>query len=300
MSEPTTTDITASDVMLAKPAAPASGGFWRRLRRDRAAMISLCFLVVVATASLLAPLIAPFDPERDGTLAEALHGPSLTHLLGTDDLGRDVLTRILYAGRVSLGSALLAVAVASVLGFPFGLLAGFRGGRVDSLVMRVNDTLMSFPPLVLAISIVGMLGTSLVNAMIAIGIVYAPRFMRVMRAAVLSIREEAYVEAAIMMGSTGMRTTRRHILPNVLSPLFVEITLSLGFAILAEASLSFVGLGVQPPTASWGSMLDTGFTFMDRAPVYALAPGVMIFLVVLSLNTLGDGLRDSLGREERR
>lgn len=301
MSEPTATDTTVDDMTPVAPGTPSGGhGFWRRLRRDRAAMISLCFLAIIAAASLLAPIIAPFDPDRDGTLAEALDGPSLSHLLGADDLGRDVLTRILYAGRVSLGSALLAVAVASVLGFPLGLLAGFRGGRVDSIVMRVNDTLMSFPPLVLAISIVGMLGTSLVNAMIAIGIVYAPRFMRVMRAAVLSIREEAYVEAAIMMGSPGVRTARRHILPNVLSPLFVEITLSLGFAILAEASLSFVGLGVQPPTASWGSMLDAAFTYMDRAPVYALAPGVMIFLVVLSLNTLGDGLRDSLGREERR
>lgn len=272
--------------------------FLSRLARQRLALVALGFLLVVGLASLLAPLIAPHDPEQ-GTLRDALRGPSAQHLFGTDDIGRDIFSRMLFAGRVSLGAAFVAVGVASVLGFPLGLIAGFRGGRWDAVIMRVNDTLMSFPPLVLAISIVGILGPDLINAMIAIGIVYAPRFMRVIRAATLGIRDEAYVEAATMMGSSPWRTIRRHVLPNALSPLLVEVTLSLGFAILAEASLSFVGLGAQPPTASWGSMLDAAFSYLDRAPAFALLPGVAIFLVVLSLNTLGDGLRDSIGRQAR-
>lgn len=283
---------------VATPPATSWGRFLGRLRHQRLALVALGFLVVIATASLLAPVLAPYGPE-DGTLRNALQGPSAQHWLGTDDIGRDIFSRMLHAGRVSLGAAVVAVAVASVLGFPLGLVAGFRGGRWDAAIMRVNDTLMSFPPLVLAVAIVGILGPDLINAMVAIGIVYAPRFMRVIRAATLSIRQEAYVEAATMMGSSGRRTIRRHVLPNALSPLLVEITLSLGFAILAEASLSFVGLGAQPPTASWGSMLNAAFSYLNRAPVFALIPGVAIFLVVLSLNMLGDGLRDSLGRETR-
>lgn len=301
--DPGTTQLTGTT----DPTLGADGGvtparswrrFARRLARQRPAMIALGFLVSISLVSLLAPWLAPYDP-NDGVLRDALHGPSADHLLGTDDIGRDIFSRMLHAGRISLSAALIAVAVAMVLGFPLGLVAGYVGGRWDALIMRVNDTLMSFPPLVLAVTIVGVLGPDLVNAMVAIGIVYAPRFMRVIRAATMTVRQEAYVEAASMMGSSPVRTIRRHVLPNALSTLVVEVTLSLGFAILAEASLSFVGLGVQPPSASWGSMLNSAFSYLNRAPVFALIPGVAIFLVVLSLNTLGDGLRDSLGRQAR-
>lgn len=287
------------ELVAAQPGAPAGRRrFLRRFAGQRAAVVALGFLLLVGLVALLAPVLAPYEPDR-GVLADALQGPSGEHWLGTDDLGRDILSRLLHAGRISLSAAFIAVGIAAALGFPPGLIAGYVGGRWDTAIMRVNDTLMSFPPLILAVTIVGVLGPDLVNAMVAIGIVYAPRFMRVIRAATLTIREEAFVEAATMMGSSPARTIRRHVLPNALSPIVVEITLSLGFAILAEASLSFIGLGVQPPSASWGSMLKSAFRYLADAPVFALMPGVAIFLVVLSLNMLGDGLRDSLGREAR-
>ncbi|TDD84172.1 ABC transporter permease [Actinomadura darangshiensis] len=292
------------------PAAPAAAGspptgtavrvgFLRRFRRQRAAVAALAILVLITLAAVLAPWWTLYDP-AGGSLSDALSGPSGGHWLGTDDLGRDVFTRMMYGARLSLGAAVIAVGVAMAIGLPLGLIAGYAGGLVDSAIMRVNDALMSFPPLILAISIVGFLGAGLTNAMIAIGVIYAPRFMRVVRGAAMAVREETYVEAARMMGAPAHRIVRRHVLPNILSPLLVEISLSLGFAIIAEASLSFIGLGVQPPSASLGSMLGEAFRHLRDAPVYAIGPGVAIMIIVLSLNVLGDGLRDSLGRRAMR
>jgi ABC-type dipeptide/oligopeptide/nickel transport system permease subunit len=283
----------------ALPDAAARIGFVGRFRRQRGAVSALAILLLITLAAVLAPFWTVYDP-AGGSLADALSGPSGSHWLGTDDLGRDVFTRMVYGARLSLAAAVIAVGVALVIGLPFGLLAGYAGGRGDSVIMRVNDALMSFPPLILAISIVGFLGPGLTNAMIAIGVIYAPRFMRVVRGAAMAVREETYVEAARMMGVPAHRVIRRHVLPNILSPLLVEISLSLGFAIIAEASLSFIGLGVQPPSASLGSMLGEAFRYLRDAPVFAIGPGIAIVIIVLSLNVLGDGLRDSLGRRAMR
>jgi len=287
-----------ADRIQARGPAPRVG-FGRRFLRQRGAVIALAILLVITAAAVLAPLWTFHDP-NGGVLSDAFSGPSGSHWFGADDLGRDVFTRMVYGARLSLGAAVIAVGIALVIGLPFGLVAGFAGGRWDTVIMRVNDALMSFPPLILAVSIVGFLGASLTNAMAAIGIVYAPRLMRVVRGAAMSIRQETYVEAARMMGVPARQIIGRHVLPNILSPLLVEISLSLGFAILAEASLSFIGLGVQPPSASLGSMLGDAFRYLRRAPVFAIAPGVAIMIIVLSLNVLGDGLRDSLGRRARR
>ncbi|TDB95778.1 ABC transporter permease [Actinomadura sp. 7K534] len=301
MSVKQDTSITAIPAAAdgAVPDASARIGFAGRFRRQRGAVAALAILSLITVAAVLAPFWTLHDP-AGGSLSDALSGPSGGHWLGTDDLGRDVFTRMVYGARLSLAAAVIAVGVALAIGLPFGLLAGYAGGRGDSVIMRVNDALMSFPPLILAISIVGFLGPSLTNAMIAIGVIYAPRFMRVVRGAAMAVREETYVEAARMMGVPAHRVIRRHLLPNILSPLLVEISLSLGFAIIAEASLSFIGLGVQPPSASLGSMLGEAFRYMRDAPVFAIGPGLAIMIIVLSLNVLGDGLRDSLGRRAMR
>jgi ABC-type dipeptide/oligopeptide/nickel transport system permease subunit len=200
---------------------------------------------------------------------------------------------------VSLIAAVQAVALALVLGVIPGLLAGFFGGWVDMVISRITDALMSFPPLLLAIAIVGVFGPNLRNAMIAVGVIFAPRFLRLTRSAVLSVKEETYIEASRSIGTSTAAVLRRHIVPNILSPLIVQVSLSLGFAMLAEASLSFLGLGVQPPEASWGAMVGRAYRFLNQAPTMVLFPGAAIALTVLSFNVLGDGLRDSFGREVR-
>lgn len=273
-------------------------GFVHRFHRQRLAVVALWFLVLIGLVVVLAPLIAPHDPNAID-VRRVLEGPSAEHLLGTDDLGRDVLSRLLFAGRISLLAAVEAVGIALLLGVPLGLISGYVGGWVDTVIMRFNDALMSFPALILAIAIIGFLGPSVTNAMVAIGIVYAPRLMRVVRGSVLSVREETYIEASRSIGCSPYRMIRRHVLPNVLSPLIVQTTLSLGLAILAEASLSFIGLGVQPPEASWGAMLGRSFAYLAEAPLFVISPGIAITLVVLSFNVVGDGLRDALGRDRR-
>lgn len=275
---------------------------WRRFRRrfqaQRVGLISLGFLAFVVVIAILAPILAPHDPNSQD-LRAVLQSPSGDHWLGTDDVGRDVLSRLLYASRVSLLAALLAVSVALGLGLIPGLIAGYARGWVDSVVMRIADALMAFPPLILAVALVGVLGPGLTNAMIAVGIVFSPRFLRVLRGAALSVREETYIEAARGIGCSSTKILRRHVLPNVLSPLIVQVSFAAGTAMLAEASLSFLGLGVQPPDASWGAMLGRAYRFYDRAPWVVVFPGVAIALTVLAFNLLGDALRDSLGREER-
>lgn len=275
-------------------------GFLRRFRQKKAAVAALAFLVAVVVVSVLAPVLAPQDPNFQD-LSSSLAPPlSDGHLLGTDELGRDVLSRLMYAGRISMLAALQAVSVGFVLGVPLGLLSGYAGGVVDTIVMRVTDGVMSFPPLILAIAIISVLGPNLRNAMIAVGIVFAPRFLRLVRASVLAVREETYIEAARTIGTPVRSIIVRHVLPNVLSPMIVQLSLAAGFTLLAEAGLSFLGLGVQPPDASWGSMMGRSFRVLSQEPWLIVWPGAMVVLSVLSFNLLGDGLRDSLGRETRK
>lgn len=287
------------DALEAAGTVSAEGGtrrFVRRFLRQRLAVASLIFLVLMALAAVTAPWLSPYDPDAQD-LANALKAPNGSHWLGTDDLGRDVLSRVLHAGRVSLLAAVEAVAVAVAVGLAPGLIAGYLGGRTDRIIMRVADAFMSFPPLVLALTIVGVLGPSLHNAMIAVGLVFAPRVLRMMRGSTLAVREETYVEAARSIGFSNRTIVLREVLPNAIPPIIVQVSLFAGAAMLAEASLSFLGIGVQPPTASWGSMLSRAYRFMGQAPWLAIAPGVAISLCVLSFNMLGDGIRDSFGRD---
>lgn len=288
----------------ATPLASAKGEsplrrFARRFAQERSGVVASCFLALVVVCAFAAPLLAPYDPDAQ-SLQNRLQAMSWEHPFGTDDLGRDVLSRLLFASRVSLIAALQATAIGVALGVPVGLIAGYTQGIVDTIASRVADAVMAIPALLLALAIVGILEPNLTSAMIAIGVVYAPRLFRITRAAAISIREETFVEAARSVGSGTGRIITGHILPNILSPLVVQISLSMGFAILFEASISFLGLGVQPPDASWGSMLGRSTRFFAESPHLVVVPGIAILLTVLSFNVIGDGIRDSLGKETRR
>lgn len=266
--------------------------WWRLLLRNPIGLVGTTIVALTILLAILAPVISPYDPANQD--AERLLGPSPDHYFGTDELGRDTFSRIIYGARVSLEVGIIAVAVSLVLGGTLGILAGFFGGFVDSVIMRFVDILFAFPGLILAIVIAGLLGPSSRNAMIAIGIVYAPAFARVVRGSVLSVQNELYIEAAHVAGATSTRVINRHILPNIVAPLIVLVTVYLSSAVLAEAGLSFLGLGTQPPEPSWGGMLNAARTFMEINPWMAIAPGLAIMFVVLGLNFLGDGLRDVL------
>jgi peptide/nickel transport system permease protein len=270
----------------------------RRLLANRAAVISGGFLLVLALAALVAPVLAPHDPNKQDLL-NALQGPSGDFLLGTDNKGRDVFSRILFASRVALMAPLLAVSVGVVLGVPAGLLAGTTRGRIDAVMGRIADTTLSIPPLVLALAIVAILGPGLTNAMLAIGIVYAPRLFRVTRGATMSVSEELYVDASRSIGCSTPRLLWAHVLPNIAGPLLVQVTLMMGFSLLAEASLSFLGLGIQIPDASWGSMLRDAYQDKFKAPYAVVPPGIAMTLTILAFNTLGDGLRDVITARRR-
>ncbi|WP_181781504.1 ABC transporter permease [Pseudonocardia pini] len=270
-----------------------AGRAMRQLRRNRSAMVALTFLLLVVLAAVLAPLLAPADPAAQD-LINQLQGPSSEHLLGTDNFGRDVLSRLLFGAQVTLVAVLQALVIAAVAGIPLGLLAGFVGGPVDAVLSRVSDALLSLPPLILALAIVGILGPGLTNVMIAIGVVLAPPLFRLARGAAQSVTSETYIEACRAMGCSPWRILWRHVLPNASSPLLVQLTFSAGVIIIAEASLSFLGLGVQPPDASWGTMLRDAFDAIYESPYFMVAPAVMIVLTILSFAVLGDGLRDAL------
>jgi ABC-type dipeptide/oligopeptide/nickel transport system permease subunit len=259
-------------------------------------MVALAYLVVVLVAAVAAPVLTSSDPNATN-LRNALKGPSGDHWLGTDDLGRDVFTRLLFAARISLQAAVQSVGLGLLLGVVPGVLAGYFRGWVDTVVMRITDVLLAFPPIILAIAIVGVLGPNLTNAMLAIGVIFTPRFVRITRSSVMQTREETYVEASRSIGTSTWGILRRRILPNSLSPLIVSVSLASGTAMIAEATLSFLGLGVQPPQASWGSMVGRAVRHIDRAPWLIVFPGLAIALTVLALNLVGDGLRDSFGRE---
>ncbi len=263
-----------------------------RLRGYRLAAFGGLLVATLILVAVFAHALTSFNPARPD-MSSLLQAPTSRHWLGTDDLGRDVLTRIMYAGRVSLLVGLGAMAIAAVIGVTAGLLAGYVGGWTDQVISLFIDAVYSFPTLVLAVAIVGVFGPSLNNAVVAIGIVSVPRFARLIRGQVLTLRERDYVEAARATGATGSRIITRHLLPNVAGLITVQATLTMASAILTEASLSFLGLGVRPPTPSWGSMLRFGYPFLETAPWLALSPGAAILLAVLGFNLLGDGIRDA-------
>lgn len=264
----------------------------QRASHNPIGLVGLVIIGVVILVAIAAPLLAPQDPTSQVT--RRLQPPGGGFLMGTDELGRDVFSRVVFGSRISLYVGIISVSIALVLGVTIGLLAGYYGGRLDTLLMRMMDILLAFPALVLAIMIAGLLGANLTDAMLAIGVVYAPHFARVVRGSVLGVKAELYIDAARLLGATGPRIIRRHVLPNVLAPLIVLATLSLSTAILTEASLSFLGLGAQPPEPSWGTMLNGGRKFMELAPWVVIFPGLAIMLVVQGFNLLGDGLRDAL------
>ena len=284
---------------LADPAAAQTSGErpWqrtlRRLVRRRAAMGGLVVLALFILVAVAAPLVSPADPLATNWAA-VRQAPSAAHLFGTDEIGRDVLARMIWGSRASLLAGLVAVSLAAAVGVPFGLASGYLGGVCDATAMRLIDAMLAIPFLVLAIALAAFLGPSLTNAMIAIGISQMPIFARLTRAQVLTLQHEAYIEAAHAIGGSHGRIVWRHLFPNIVPPLLVQLTLAAAAAIIAEASLSFLGLGQQPPAPSWGSMLNTARNFMSQAPWMSLWPGLAIFSLVLSLNLVGDGLRDAL------
>src|ERR1700736_4176079 len=265
----------------------------RRLKRRRGAMLGLGVVVFFVVLALLAPTIAPHDPLQT-SWSEVRKAPNATHLFGTDEIGRDVTSRVIWGARASLLAGLVSVCISLSLGVPIGLLAGYVGGSIDALISRITDAMLACPFLILAIALAAFLGPSLGNAMIAIGITTTPIFVRLTRGQVMSVKVEDYVEAARAMGNPRWRIALFHILPNIMPALLVQATLSIAAAIIAEAALSFLGLGQQPPAPSWGSMLNAAQRFLTNAPWMAIWPGLAIFLVVLSLNLVGDGLRDAL------
>jgi peptide/nickel transport system permease protein len=268
------------------------------LLKRKAALAGLIVIAAFLLLALLAPFVAPYNPTATSwTLVR--NPPSALHWFGTDELGRDILARIIYGARASLLAGLISVTIAMSIGVPVGLLAGYRGGFVDALIGRITDAMLACPFLILAIALAAFLGPSLGNAMIAIGVSATPVFIRLTRGQVMGVKVEDYVEAARSIGNPPWRVALVHILPNILPALLVQATLSIAAAIIAEAALSFLGLGQQPPAPSWGSMLNAAQRFLTNAPWMAIWPGLAIFLVVLSLNLLGDGLRDALDPRER-
>ena len=298
----TTSETAAADAEQEAGSPPAAEHEprWRRTVRivlsNKLAVFGLVVLGLVVLAGVLGDLVAPYEANAvaENIAEDRLQPPSLQHPFGTDEFGRDVFSRVLLGARVSLLVGAVAVGISLTAGTLIGLIAGFFGGKLDDLLMRLMDVLFSFPAILMAIAVLAILGPGTTNAMIAIGIVYTPIFARVTRGSVLSVREDIYVQAARSAGAKSMRLLRLHILPNVAAPIIVQTTISLAFAILSEAALSFLGLGTQPPNPSWGRMLAEGRGFIQQAWWMALFPGLAIFFTVLSFNVIGDALRDAL------
>jgi len=271
---------------------------WRHLSKRKSALVGLAVVLFMVFVAVFAPLLAPYDPTAQSWTA-VRKAPSAAHWFGTDEAGRDMLSRIIWGARASLLAGLTSVGIAMAIGVPLGLAAGFLGGLVDGFISRFTDAMLACPFLILAIALAAFLGPSLTNAMLAIGITATPFFIRLTRGQVLSIKSEDYVEAARAVGNPQWRVAVRHVLPNILPQLMVQATLTIATAIIAEASMSFLGLGLQPPAPSWGSMLNSAQRFLSNAPWMALWPGIAIFATVLSFNLLGDGLRDALDPRSR-
>ncbi len=270
----------------------------RRFRGRPAAVLGFVVIAVFVLVAVAAPLIAPYDPVATSWTA-IRKAPSMQHWMGTDENGRDVLSRVVFGARASLLAGVVSVLIAAGVGVPVGLLAGFAGGRVDAVIGRVVDAMLACPFLILAIALAAFLGPALTNAMVAIGVTAAPVFARVARSATMDTMTHDYVEAARAVGNPPWRVALRHVAPNIIPPVLVQATLAIALAIIAEASLSFLGLGQQPPAPSWGSMLNSAQRFLTQAPWLAVFPGAAIFLAVLAFNLVGDGLRDALDPRRR-
>ena len=285
---------------VAQPPLPAGPWrrAWRKLRRRRTAMFGLAVVVAFIALAVFAGWIAPQDPIATswGAIRKA---PSAEHWFGTDEIGRDVLSRVVWGTRASLLAGVVSVSISLALGVPIGLAAGFAGGFVDALISRITDAFLACPFLILAIALAAFLGPNLTNAMIAIGVSATPIFVRLTRGQVINVKVEDYIEAARALGNPPFRIAWRHVLPNILAPVLVQATLATAAAIIAEASLSFLGLGQQPPAPSWGSMLNVAKNYVDNAPWMAIWPGFAIFVLVLAFNIFGDGLRDALDPRQR-
>jgi peptide/nickel transport system permease protein len=292
-------DITVNTRLIPAKDAPETPlrRAMRRLLRRKSAVFGLAVVAFFVALAVFAPLLSPYDPiAQSWTLVR--HPPSLSHWFGTDDLGRDILVRVIYGTRASLLAGVISVGIALSIGVPLGLAAGYLGGFLDALIGRMTDAMLACPFLILAIALAAFLGPSLGNAMIAIGVTATPIFVRLTRGQVLAVKMEDYVEAARAVGNPRWRIVFVHILPNIMPALLVQATLSIAAAIIAEAALSFLGLGQQPPEPSWGSMLNSAQRFLVNAPWMAVWPGLAIFLTVLSFNLVGDGLRDALDPRE--
>ena len=284
---------TVSAIEDAVPRVHPLADVWYGLRRHHASLIGLAVLALFALLAVAAPVVTPYDPEKQ-VLRDALLDPSLSHPLGTDYLGRDILARILYGARYSLSIGFMAVAIGIAVGVPLGSISGYYGGKIDLVVQRFVDILLSFPGFLLALSLVATLGVGIENVIISVGISSTPSFVRLTRASTLSIRSLTYVEAARALGAKDGRIISLHVMRNSLAPVIVQATLSLGSAILLAAGLGFLGLGVQPPTPEWGTMLGEGRNYIFSNPNMATFPGIAVFLAVLAFNLVGDGLRDAL------
>jgi peptide/nickel transport system permease protein len=290
-----------ANIIAAKPAgrleSPAGRALQNLLARP-SAVIGLAIIALFVLLAIFAPFVAPYDPVATSWSA-VRKAPSSAHWFGTDELGRDIMSRIIFGTRASLLAGVISVSIAIAIGVPLGLLAGYRGGFIDALISRITDAMLACPALILAIALAAFLGPSLTNAMIAIGITATPIFIRLTRGQAINVKVENYIEAAEAIGNSSLRIALRHVLPNVIPALLVQITLSIAAAIIAEAALSFLGLGQQPPSPSWGSMLNSAQRFLVSAPWMAFWPGLSIFLIVMSFNLLGDGLRDALDPREQ-
>ena len=264
-----------------------------QFRRSVVGLVGLALVLVFLGVTGLAPWLAPYDPIH-ADFANVLAPPSWPHPFGTDDIGRDILSRVIYGSRISLSAGLAPVLFALAVGLPLGLLAGYAGGTIDNVLMRAVEVILAFPTLVLALGITAILGPKLSHALLAIGLVFVPNFARLIRGQVLSVRENDFVTAARALGGSDTRVVLQHVLPNCVAPLLVQSSFAISFAILVEAALSFLGLGTQPPTPSWGIMLSQGRGYLEQAPWLGAFPGLAIFLTVLGFNLMGDGLRDAL------
>jgi peptide/nickel transport system permease protein len=287
----------AEDQLAAAPGRRSGSRPWRKLRANRSALFGFCIVSFFVIVALLAPLL-PIDDPTATSWSAVRKAPSLAHLMGTDEIGRDIFSRMIWGARASLIAGVISVLLAVALGVPFGLVAGYFGGWLDQVISRATDALLAMPFLILAVALAAFLGPSLTNAMIAIGLSAMPIFIRLTRGQVLSVKTEDYVEGARAVGLNDFAILLRYILPNVFAPVLVQATLTIATAIILEAALSFLGLGQQPPSPSWGSMLNVAKNFLTQAPWMAWWPGAAIFLVVLGFNLLGDGLRDALDPRE--
>lgn len=266
---------------------------WRRLKVNKGAVAGLIIILLLTVIAIFAPQLAPYDPNKMNA-GPRLAPPSASYPMGTDSFGRDQLSRVIYGSRISLYVGFIAVGIGAICGGLIGAIAGFYGGRIDHVLMRFMDVLLAVPQTILAIAIVGSLGANLINLMIAVGVGQIPRYARIVRASALSVRGHEFIEAARAIGASDLRIILENILPNCMAPIIVQSTLGVASAILSAAALSFLGLGIQPPTAEWGSMLSLGRQYMRNAPHLTFFPGLLIAVVVVALNMFGDGLRDAL------